>query len=84
MVQRSFVSSQTNETVAELPRFTSIPALSVGAVPTGRSALRVIILSPILRVVLLIYVVVPETVRSPDTITLLALIVPETDVLPDT
>ena len=48
-----------------LPRLTSIPESSVGAVRLVISALSVIMLSPMFSVVVLIYVVVPLTVKSP-------------------
>ena len=54
---------------ADDPRLTSIPAFSVGAFPDGRSAFKAIILSPICKLVVLIYVVVPLIVKFPVTTT---------------
>ena len=52
-----------------LPRFTSIPAFSDGEDPIGKSAFSVRMLSPINRVCVFAYVVLPEIVRLPVTTT---------------
>ena len=62
-------------TFAELPRLTSIPASCVGAVDVGKSALSVMILSPIFNSCVFTYVTFPLTVRLPAT-TMLPVIVP--------
>ena len=63
-------SSQMTPTVGELPLLTSMPASWVG-VPVATSLLRVIMLSLTTSSVVLTVVVVPLTVRLPDTVTLL-------------
>ena len=67
IVHRSFVSSHKKETFVSVPRSISNPA-SCEAAPVS-SEFRTSILSPILTVFELTVVVVPLTVRFPETIT---------------